>query len=127
MQTKWRSIRQSLTSILFMTALIAGCFGGIIAAADQVCVSNAKTWIPRYPGSKVIEEEYGFVRPFGMGTTSQVLYSEDDENTIRQWYGATRRAAGRDGAKRGFNAVSWRVEPADSGGSYIYLNSKCGG
>ena len=54
----------------FMGSITIGLFviiGGLYLWVDTSCVSSADTWLNDYPASQFIDEDYSFIRPFGIG------------------------------------------------------------
>lgn len=117
--------RVVLLTMLFFCAGIFACSAALTMVLDVVCTRNASDWLPRYPDSTIVVENYTFMRPFGVGITRMQLYTPDNETVVRDWYIDTR-------GKNEANPVnllatmnySVRRDP-ESGGSMIRLQSEC--
>lgn len=115
--------------------VIAMIFIGILAcgsmfyvAVDISCVSEADLWLADYPNSRLIEERYTFMRPFGIGRTSRFLYSPDPQNAIRSWYMARDKRLIEAGntKNRGYARTAYLLDKAPDGkGTLIALISTC--
>lgn len=122
-----REIWITLRPIVLVTGIIVGILAAIFAVADIACNATIETWTPIYPNSEVIELNYNFIRPRGMGVTNMTLHSPDDVETVRQWYLDNLTKLSRENAGRGSGTNSWNIDEDPSGqGSLIYLSSRCG-
>lgn len=121
---KRESLRQARIVMLILLGVLA-CLGLLSAGVDQICVNEAKLWMPRYPGASVVQEEYSLLRPFGIGITDLVLHSEDERDTVSQWYVANRRE-NRDQRRSRLSDMTWRTASAPNGGTFIYMHAECG-
>lgn len=122
-----REIWLSIRSIVLVVAIVIGIFVVIFAVGDIACNATIETWTPIYPNSEVIELNYNFIRPRGMGVTTMKLHSPDDVETVRQWYLDNLTRLSRENAGRGSGTNSWNIDEDPSGqGSLIYLSSRCG-
>jgi hypothetical protein len=113
--------------LISMVGILIGlivCASVAVIAVDVSCVSQAETWIPRYPNATTVDEVYNFVRPFGMGITLVVLESPDSVQEVRKWYGDHRRNVART-QTQGYATLDWRVTSTVMGGSRIALSSEC--
>lgn len=99
----------------------------ITLGADALCVRDSTRWLPPYPGSEIVEERFTFLRMWGVGQTTQVLYTADNINTVRQWYFEQDTENSRGGnARGGLATVNWQLsEPEDREGTVITLQSSC--
>lgn len=114
--------------LLTLGLIMVGIFALIVltnAAFDHQCRTGAENWLPAYPGSEVISEDYTFLQMWGIGTSQQVLFSEDDVDTVDDWYRAWNRQQAAEGASRGGARMVWDVDEADNGGTTIVLFSQC--
>ena len=50
---------------------------------DQVCYSDITSRQMMYPGAEIVFEDYDLFRPRGMGYTTLVLQTDDDEETLK--------------------------------------------
>lgn len=113
-----------------MIAIVFGIFGlgtAWYVVVDVSCVTQANRWLPDYPGAEFISEDYTFVRAWGIGETTRVLYTEDDSGTVRAWYSDRYRELDDEGYTRTDATARMRyvVRTADEGGSVITLLSNC--
>jgi len=77
------------TWLLFLLAVVIGvtlCSTSVYAALEIRCYQDTRQSLPVYPGAEVLQEEYSFIRAWGIGETQQILYSPDSTNTVRAWY-----------------------------------------
>jgi len=119
----WLTVRPMLIGIAIIVAVGAVIFG----IADYACGRTIETWTPIYPNAEVVELEYNFIRPRGMGVTNMTLNSPDDVETVRQWYLDNMTKLSLQNAGRGSGTNSWDIDEAPDGqGSVIYLSSRCG-
>lgn len=79
-----------------------GCFGLLAAmviclttttfALDRVCYTGLSQRLPLYPNAEVRSRRHNMFSEFGMGNTVIVMYSPDEPDVVRSWYG---RATGQ--------------------------------
>src|SRR5690349_13692239 len=81
-----RAIWVNVRNTLIVIGIIIGIFVAIFGIADIACNSTIEKWSPMYPNAEVVEVEYNFLRPRGMGVTNMVMHSPDDAQTVRDWY-----------------------------------------
>ena len=113
--------------VLILLLLAFGCISTVIFTADQICRSNIEQWLPRYPGATIISSEYDFIRLRAIGTSTVVLFSPDEPETVRQFYRDLTLTLMQAGKSRGLASTNWTVEPNPDGeGSVIILYSECG-
>jgi hypothetical protein len=111
-----------------MLLIIAGILACGVTATfvlDSKCAADIAAWMPPYPGAELVQVEHDFFRPFAMGQTSAVYYSNDDARTIRNWYIDVQKKLDNDGATRGLATTNLHVQSDPSGGNLIMLNSEC--
>jgi hypothetical protein len=113
-----------LSGLAIMLALVV-CGGSIMAFYDVRCSQDANAWIPIYPESEIIREQYNGIRPFGVGVTLLRLQTEDDETTVESFYVETQRALRRADAEPLEARVSYFVEASPEGGATVDLLSQC--
>lgn len=119
----WVNVRNSL----ILVGVIVGFLVAVFGIADFACNSTIEKWSPMYPNAEVIEVEYNFLRPRGMGITNMVMHSPDDAQTVRQWYVDNLLRLTKENEGRGSGSNSWDVDEDPNGqGSLIYLSSRCG-
>lgn len=95
---------------------------------DQVCYSDITSRQMMYPDAEIVFEDYDFLRPRGMGYTTLVLQTEDDEETLKQWLRERNLELLRAERYRGLAALTWGVQPVKEGvpeGRLVYASS-CG-
>ena len=80
------------------------------------------------PGAEIVSQEYELWRPRAMGTTTTVLQTDDDEETLKQWLRERNLELLRAERFRGLAALTWGVHPPREGvpeGRLVYVSS-CG-
>jgi hypothetical protein len=95
---------------------------------DNICVAEADRWLPVYPGAELVSESHEFVRPFGIGITTRVLYTSDPTSTVFGWYANYQRMTATEGhqQRRQLTIVRWTVDEApDEDGTLITLYQQC--
>lgn len=117
--------KSAIMGVVAVLVLVFGCPGAIIVAADLACNASIEEWIPLYPGAEVIETQYNLLRPRGIGLTSMVLRTQDDAETVRQWYRDNVIQIMHRGGGNRFATTSWQVEESQDG-ILIRLYSECG-
>jgi hypothetical protein len=126
MESRPYTLRGCLTGLFFITFAVVVCGGVSFFAIDQKCIGDSTRWLPDYPQATLVVQEYTVLRPFGIGATARVLYSPDDENTVRRWYIDTWGRVGAENSDRGWASPSYFVSKAEDGaGSSITLYSEC--
>jgi hypothetical protein len=123
-QVGWRGcLISSVVILLGITLLIVG----IYVAVDASCVASAENWLPDYPGSTFVEQDYSWLRAFGIGETQRILYSTDEVEQVRLWYYRRDIAKGEAGESRagGVAALNWAMTAHPDGGTTIILSSVC--
>ena len=78
------------------TALL-GCLGVLVAlvlclgtgtfAADRICNLGLTQRLPIYPNAEVRSRAHNLFSEFGMGNTVVTLYTPDEPDVVRSWYG----------------------------------------
>ena len=81
--------RRAGIGCLAIFALIVGCIGTFMIGVDAGCYGAMTRKIPIYPGARVISQHYNLFRAFGMGETLVLIETDDDVETVRNWYGRT--------------------------------------
>jgi hypothetical protein len=117
--------RGCLLSALAIVLALVVCGGSVMAFYDVRCTQDANAWLPIYPESEIIREQYNGIRPFGVGVTLVRLQTEDDEATVQSFYVETQRALRRADAEPLEARVSYFVEASPEGGSTVDLLSQC--
>lgn len=119
----FRYLILSLAIIMLSTLL---CTLSTIAYIDYNCVHNGERWLPLYPGAQILQENDGYFRRFGFGDTMLVLYTLDDNNTVRKWYMEHSRQARMHYRTSGLAETDWAVilTPGQAG-STIVLTQHC--
>lgn len=117
----WRSL---VTIVLggFLFVLL------FVLLMDQVCYSDITSRQMMYPGAEIVFEDYDFLRPRGMGYTTLILQTKDDEETLKQWMRERNLELLRAERYRGLAALTWGVQPVKEGvpeGRLVYASS-CG-
>lgn len=120
--------RGCLLSTLLMLIGVFGCMGTLYVVADNSCVQAANLWLPDYPGSRLVSQEQTWLRAFGIGETTRILYTTDDAEQVRRWYYQEDITKGSAGQSRDRNiaVLRWTVSPeSQTGGALIRLFSSC--
>ena len=117
--------------LLFLLISIMGvflCMVTVYAGVEYSCQRDATQWLVDYPGSELVEEEYSWLRPFGIGRTVRTLYSIDARTDVNRWYSQYRLELDREGKvlNDGFATMRWQIANASDGeGTSIRLSSEC--
>jgi hypothetical protein len=117
--------RGCLISALVVFSAMVLCGGSFLTFYDVRCVQDAGEWIPVYPDSTIVTQQYNFVRPFGVGVTLLRLHSDDDKDTVQSFYVETQRALRKADIDPRQARMSYFVEGDAAGGSTIDLLSQC--
>jgi hypothetical protein len=115
---------------LVVLVAIALCSGATMFAADRLCYGALSQRLPLYPNGTVISQTYNLFSAFGMGNTVVSIVTPDDQETVRNWYGAATGAYMRSsgGGSLFFTLArgQWDVSRGDNGeGSLIILFGTC--
>lgn len=65
------------------------CIGVSFFSVDRLCAAYLPQRLPIYPDAEVEFITHNFITEFGMGNTSIVLYTPDEPDAVRSWYGRT--------------------------------------
>ncbi len=99
----------------------------VLLLADLKCNYDIEDWwaVP-YPGAETVNVEHkDWFRPRSIGETRWLLHSDDDEETVKQWYRDLTMQVLEEKRTRGIAHSDYRVTAAESGGSDILLLSTC--
>lgn len=108
-----------VASLLFM--------GTLVLSVDEICRTDIARRQPFYPDAEMVQQDYNFLRPHAVGTTSTTLYTTDDEETVRQWMRDVTLDLLRREAFHGLATVIWDTQPDPAtDGTFIQLYSECG-
>lgn len=120
------SLRYLILSLLIIILSVVTCTVSAVTYIDYNCVHNGQRWLPLYPGAKILQEKEGYFRRFGFGDTMLVLYTPDDNNTVRKWYMEHNRKARLRYRTSGLAETDWAVilTPGQAG-STIVLTQHC--
>lgn len=113
-----------LSGLAIVLALLV-CGGSVIAFYDVRCTQDASVWIPIYPESEIIRQQYNGIRPFGVGVTLVRLQTQDDESVVQSFYVETQRALRAADVEPLQARVSYLVEESPEGGATVDLLSQC--
>ncbi|MBE2270042.1 MAG: hypothetical protein IAE80_17525 [Anaerolinea sp.] len=83
---KRRNWRPALGCLVVVVAIVT-CSVGSVVGFNAVCSAYLPQRLPVYPDSEITQRTHNFIQEWGMGITTMVLYSPDDSNTVRSWYG----------------------------------------
>lgn len=123
----WFGKRRSPTRMM-LYLILAGfaCVLSMVAAADELCHRDISRRQPLYPNAEIVERHYDFIRPRAIGTTTLILSTPDDEETVRQWMREVTLDLLQREAFNGLATVMWDTEPdPDGSGTRIRLYSEC--
>jgi len=128
MQGRQTTLKGCLIVGLGMLLGTLACVSVIYIAVDTSCVSSANTWLPDYSGSQLVSEEHSWLRSFGIGETTRILYTTDTSGIVSRWY--TRQdilnesqGKSRDGQ---IAQLRWAVgRDQNTDGAVIALVSRC--
>lgn len=113
---------------IFLILIFASvvCIGGILVTAGFQCAGDVEAWIPYYPEAEVVAQNYDLI-PRVLGSGATVLVSQDDVETVKQFYRDHTIEMLQSGRGRGLAGTDWQVvENPEGDGSQITLFSSCG-
>lgn len=113
---------------LILVGTAAAFIGLILLLADIKCNYDIENWwaVP-YPGAETVTIKHdNWLRPRALFDTVWVLHSEDDIETVKQWYREKTLFVLNEERTRGLAYADYRVQEAEAGGSLITLFSSCG-
>ncbi len=119
------SCRRFVLGLILILAGIMACMASLFVMTDSACHQAAQHWLPHYPGAMMVEETYSFLRAYGIGTTRQVLETQNDRETVYDWYRAADKANGEAGHTQADAKMNWHITEAETGGSIVVLTSEC--
>lgn len=127
-----RPLQSTLLSILLIFVGIIACCLSLFVGVDWACHRDINTWMPIYPNSELVAQEYNFVRPRAMGITSATYTTSDATDVVRRWYTTYRReltsglAASGETVARGLAATRYQVvENLEGDGTLVIQYSEC--
>ena len=103
----------------------------IVLLADIKCAHDIENWwaVP-YPGARTIDIQYDLFRARALGETRWIMESDDDEQTVRQFYQELTLEILNSGRTRGLAWAERFIEaiekPDGSEATRIVLFSACG-
>ena len=128
----WEPNRKSAsilrTALILVTASVI-FIGGVILLADIKCSYDIENWwAPPYPNGETVEIQYDLFRPRALGITTWIMVTDDDEETVKQFYRDKRLEILDQERLRGMAYSESSVFPRDDGqpGGKIVLYSACG-
>lgn len=113
----WRTVVTLLLSGFLIVLLF-------VLLMDQACYSDITSRQMMYPDAEIVFADYDFFRPRGMGYTTLILQTDDDEETLKQWMRERNLELLRAERYRGLAAITWGVQPGQEG-RLVYASS-CG-
>jgi len=116
-----------LPLFFILVAASLTCIGGILFVADAQCASDIEAWLPLYPDAEIVSQDYNLIRVRGIGTGQTVQISEDDVETVKQFYRDQTIENMNTQRGRGLASTDWRiVENPNGEGTQITLITSCG-
>jgi fumarate hydratase class II len=97
----------------------------MVLGIDQLCVNDANRRLPYYPGAVQLEADSNGFRVRGIGTSVEVLSSEDEAAAVEAWYEQNMIRLLNSGRQRGLNNINVVVEENEAGQSQIVYISQC--
>jgi len=121
----------SLKSALVMIGSSFAFICAIILLADVKCAYDIENWWARpYPGARTIDIQYDLFRARALGETRWIMESDDDEQTVREYYQELTLEILNSGQTRGLAWADRSIEaiekPDGSTATRIVLFSACG-
>ena len=122
---------RSQTGCVKTTFILVGAaifiLGLIIVIGDIKCAYDVEDWwMPLYPNGETVDVQYDFIRPRAWGTTTWIMHTTDDVETVKQFYRDTRLYTLKNKTK-GIASGDSHVLPLENGeGSRIIIVSVCG-
>ncbi|MEQ8674545.1 MAG: hypothetical protein RLP44_11330 [Aggregatilineales bacterium] len=119
--------RMWVAFMVIIFAIFCICGATVYVGLDVSCYNDAQKWLPDYPDAELLSEDYTFIRAFGVGETTRILFTTDDEDTVEDWYFNRDQTTNATGARRddGIGFMRWTVREAGWGGTQIVLYSEC--
>jgi len=112
--------------MFLLLLLIFACFGIFLATVDRLCHASIEKWAPYYPNAVVISADHNYLYPRAIGDSRVVLSSDDDVETVKQFYRDLMISLLQAEETHGLAATNWRVEAdPENNGSIIILYSSC--
>lgn len=110
-------------SIVMITVGVFACAAATVVGIDAACYEYNSRWVPIYPSATVVEMDFDFIRPQGMGNTYMVYETADERLDVQDWYIQQRARAG---SSQGIGSAGFQVvDHPDGEGSLIRLYSSC--
>lgn len=111
-----------------MVGTAIGIIVVIVLLADIKCGYDIENWwAPLYPNGETVAVEYDLFRARALGLTRWIMETDDDVETVKQFYRDTRLETLKAGKTRGLAWADSNVIPREGGlGSNIILISACG-
>ncbi|MDE2777912.1 MAG: hypothetical protein OXI77_18445 [Chloroflexota bacterium] len=86
-----RSQTGCLKTTFILVGAAAAILGLIIAIGDIKCAYDVEDWwMPLYPNGETVDVQYDMFRPRAWGTTTWIMTTTDDVETVKQFYRDTR-------------------------------------
>ncbi|MDE2749582.1 MAG: hypothetical protein OXI34_11510 [Chloroflexota bacterium] len=86
-----RSQTGCLKTSLIMIGSALIFIAAIVLIGDLKCAYDVENWwMPLYPNGETVDVEYDFLRPRAWGTTTWIMTTTDDVETVKQFYRDTR-------------------------------------
>ncbi len=117
--------RYLVTTVLIIVGIFA-CATATTVALDFACHRDITDWLPMYPDAEVLSLAYNSFRPWAMGRTSAVLWTDAPFVEVNTWYVEQLRAASDQHPDRGIATTNHRLQiDHERGGTRIHLSSEC--
>ncbi len=86
-----RSQAGCLKTTLIMVGAAFVFIAAIVLIGDLKCAYDVEDWwMPLYPNGETVNVQYDFIRPRAWGTTTWIMTTTDDVETVKQFYRDTR-------------------------------------
>ena len=79
--------RQGCLGCVGLLAALVFCVGTATFALDRICYAGLSKRLPLYPNAEIRLRRHNLFAEFGMGNTAMTLYTPDEPNDVRMWYG----------------------------------------
>ena len=101
------------TTFILLVGAAAVIVGLIILIGDIKCAYDVEDWwMPLYPNGETVDVQYDMFRPRAWGTTTWIMTTTDEVETVKQFYRDTRIETLKNKTK-GIASGDSHVQPLD--------------